>query len=94
MSIGPLMTYGLKGTALTKANKTQLRKYKLITQNMAASAYDHNNQTTHAILEGKTITKRITAYRIRYWGNIQRKPNNHILQRALEYQIPTKKKVR
>jgi hypothetical protein len=26
-------------------------------------------------------------------GHTQRRPNNHILQRALEYQIPTKKKV-
>jgi hypothetical protein len=78
------MSYEPKGTALTKANRTQLRKYeRLIMQNMAASASDHNNQTTHVILEGKTITKRITAYRIRYWAHIQRRPNNQIFQRAL-----------
>jgi hypothetical protein len=95
MSIAPIMSYELKGTALTKANRTQLRKYeRLIMQNMATSASDHNDQTTHVKLEGKTITKRITAYRICYWAHIQRRPNNHILQRALEYQIPIKKKSR
>jgi hypothetical protein len=66
MSIAPTMSYGLKGTSLTKANRTQLRKYvRIILQNMSASASDYDNQTTHAILEGKTITKRITDYRIR-----------------------------
>jgi hypothetical protein len=74
MSIAPIMSYGLKGIALTKPNRTQLRKYeRVILQNMCASASDYDNQTTHAILEGKTITKRITAYRIRYWAHIQRR---------------------
>jgi hypothetical protein len=42
MSIAPIMSYGLKGTALTIANRTKLRKHeRLIMQNMATSAFDH-----------------------------------------------------
>jgi hypothetical protein len=57
MSISPIMSYGLKRTALIKANRTQLRKYeRLLTQNMAASASDHNNQTTHESLLIVSVT--------------------------------------
>jgi hypothetical protein len=46
------MSNGLKGTALTKANRLQLQKYeRLIMQNMAASASDHNNPNNHVSVQ-------------------------------------------
>jgi hypothetical protein len=40
----------------------------------------------------RTVTRKIRALRMRYWGHIRRRPENHILQVALRYTLPGNKK--
>lgn len=49
--------------------------------------------TIAEILNGKTINRKATVRRLKYWGHVMRRPARHILRKALDYQIKGKLKV-
>lgn len=87
MIIEPTMTYGLKAAAITKANRSMLRRYeRMILSDMLNHTRDPpKNTKTHQILQGKTITKRVKFLRMCYYGHILRRTPPHILHTALKF---------
>ncbi len=82
----PILMYGLNITSLTKANRLSLsRKEILMIHGLASIAYPRPTGTTAKILlRGKTINRRISAQRIRYYSHILRRPTHSILRRAMD----------
>lgn len=87
MVIEPSMTYGLKCAALTKANRSKLRRYeRLILRDMINNAGSKPGPIKiHDLLEGKTVTKRIKCLRLCYYGHILRRPAPHLLHSAYRH---------
>lgn len=52
-----------------------------------------SEKRTKILLNGKTITKKIKIARIKYWGHIQRRGSDHLLQLALKFKNVGKKKI-
>lgn len=42
----------------------------------------NENRGIAELLDGKTITKRRETYVMRYWGHIQRREKDHVLQKS------------
>ena len=89
----PMMTYGLKTATLTFANRRRLRKYELFVLRRLTEFCSDRPSTCKIkdILHGKTVTKRIKAQRVNYWGHIHRRGSTHILKSALNYSAGPKK---
>lgn len=88
----PIMTYGVKTAALTKANRRSLRRAeKNIIQLIAKASNTSENRTTKELLNGKTITKRISTYSMKFWGHILRREREHLLKKALKITEDKKK---
>lgn len=85
----PLMIFGIKAAALTKANREKLTRYERYILSIL-TRYTHNKQnfSRKKLLQGKTVGKKVVAYRIRYWTHILRRPSNHLLKQALAYRAP------
>lgn len=92
--ITPVITYGLKSAALTKRNRTSLRRAEsqLICMLARISRDKPISKCSKFLLDNKTILKKISWYRLRYAGHIARREADHILQNALKYEIAGKKK--
>lgn len=93
MVIEPTMTYGLKCAALTKANRSKLRRYeRMILRDMLDNAGPaHMYSKIHDILDGKTITKRIKCLRMCYYGHILRRRDPHLLHAAYKHEAKNRK---
>lgn len=93
MVIVPGMLYGLKVAALTKANRSRLRRYeRLILWDLLQHARDKPpTRKAKDVLQGKTITKRLKCHRICYYGHVLRRERPHLLHAALKYQARKKK---
>lgn len=91
--IVPMIIYGLKTTALTRANRRRIRSYELLILNILVeySTQKPATRSVRGILKGRTITKRIQNHFLRYWGHIKHRPEQHILQSALRYTAGPKK---
>jgi hypothetical protein len=85
----PIMTYGLNVMSMTKANRRSLaRKEFIIVQGLAAISNPNPGcVTVKRLLNGKTINRRITGQRIRYYGHILRRPIDSVLRRALMLRV-------
>lgn len=93
MVIRPCMTYGLNVSALTKANRSRLRKYeRQILRELLNAAKDSPKRKIKDILSGKTISKIIKVRRISFYGHILRRSTPHLLQAAYD-QKETKRKI-
>lgn len=81
--IVPTITYGLNAMALTAGNRRTLRRIerKIVLEWYKASG-GRDTVAARRLLLGRTIIKKIKAFRILYWGHIVRRENNHILQAA------------
>jgi hypothetical protein len=102
----PIMTYGAKTTTLTKINRSAYRRYeRRIIHDMMETTHDYTNESIDELLPriptqfilfssnpARTVTRRIRATRMRYWGHIKRRSQNYILQLALRYTLPGNKK--
>lgn len=90
--IVPTVMYGLKVATLTKRNRMSLRRmerHMVITlRDLSRNAVGGND--IPAMLNGKTIIKKSRVQRLRYWGHVVRRPDRHILRKALHYHIPGK----
>lgn len=94
--IFPLMTFGLKVTTLTRANRVKLRNTeKSCLSILLKFSYKRNNTFTRArqFLRGKTVTRRIKVMKICYWGHVKRRPTNHMLRLSAQLQSSAKKKI-
>lgn len=89
------MTFGLKVTTLTKANRAKLRRTERRCLAMLLK-YAYKKDTPHKrvrdFLRGKTVTRRVKVMRICYWGHIKRRPQNHMLRFAEKYLANTDEK--
>ncbi len=85
----PVMTYGLNVMSMTKANRRSLaRKEILIVHGLASIACPPpEEKTVKKLMHGRTINRRITAQRIRYYGHILRRPRDSVLRRALRLRV-------
>lgn len=87
--------YGLKVATLTKRNCESLKRMEgNIINNLIELAKDKPQALSiKELLKGKTIIKKSMVGRLKYWGHVMRRPANHILRRAIEYQVKGKYKV-
>lgn len=87
MVIEPTITYGLKAAAITKTNRSTLRRYeRLILRDMLNHTRNPpRNIKVHDLLLGQTITKRIKFLRICYYGHILRRSSPHLLHAAMRF---------
>lgn len=86
--IFPTMVFGLRGVALTKSNRSKLRRYErdIIVAMRRNSRKTQSDKTVQEFLAGKTVNRRIRVLRSSYYGHVQRRPRNHLLQHAFRYQ--------
>lgn len=84
----PSLTYGLNATSLTKVNRSSLaRREHMMIQTVAnISEPPMHGHSVNFLLNGKTINKRVSAYRLRYYCHILRRPDHSILKRGLRLQ--------
>lgn len=94
--IVPIALYGLKATTLTKQNRESLRRmeYRII-HRMRELARDApaEDLDIRTILRGRTIVTTSRVRRLKYWGHVRRRPDAHILQKALKFRLHGKLKV-
>lgn len=95
--LAPMMLYGLKDAALTKQNRSRLRVYERMMVASVLEACSNKDMYKHlkttSLLDGKTITKRVKVARIKYWGHINRRPQNSLLRLAQDFKRGGKKKI-
>lgn len=91
--IEPSMTYGTKSTTLTKRNRLSVSRYeKNILREIKENCRLSGNCTkVKRLLNGKTVTKRIKAGRVRFFAHIMRRQNDHPLKLAYNYKLEKKK---
>lgn len=53
---------------------------------------DVNQTNVSTILGSRTIIRKTRVHRLKYWGHIVRRHGEHMLRKALTYQIPGKMK--
>lgn len=93
--IAPMVLYGLKVSTITKENRDALRKMEDgLVRSLASLARDPpaSPLTVH-LLKGKTIVRKCRTQRLKYWGHVIRRPERHVLRRALLYRVPGKRKL-
>lgn len=85
----PCMLYGLKSMSITKQNeRTLMRRELLMIKELASIAYPKPPQQTIVnLLKGRTINRRMSVSRIRYFGHIVRSNQNSMLKRAYKYTL-------
>lgn len=94
--IFPMMTYSLKVTTLTRANRQKLRRYEKRCLSILLKYSRFRKQgpkKVNELLHGKTVTRRIKVMRLSYWGHVKRRPQHHMLKLADTYSCQKKKKV-
>lgn len=88
----PVLEFGMKASALTKGNRTMLRKYeRLIVSGLLTCVKDVPIGKKREVLDGRTITSKVRKARVRYWGHVLRRDPNSLLQGALDYKKDRKK---
>ncbi|XP_062537942.1 uncharacterized protein LOC134206263 [Armigeres subalbatus] len=94
--ISPTMTYGSQVSIITKHTRKSMRKYeRQIVEELASCCTEKDNTPTgEQILGGKTVTKKIRALQMRYWGHIIRMEDNHLLKLAAKYKKSYRKRGR
>lgn len=81
----PIMIFGANTMSTTQVNRRSLaRKEILIIQGLASISHPRPPPTTvKVLLRGRTINRRLSAQRIRFYSHVLRRPFNSILRRAL-----------
>lgn len=92
--IVPTALYGIKVATLTKSNRISLKRMEhcIVTKLTEIAREKTISGSVKSLLKGKTIRKKCAALRLQYWGHVVRRPANHILRRALEFQVTGKYK--
>lgn len=87
--IMPMLIYGLKSISLTQQNKRTLMNREVsIIKDLASIAYPKPPQILISqLLTNRTINRRVSVYRIRYYSHIKRSPPTSILHKALNYTV-------
>lgn len=84
----PTMTYVVKNAATAKANRRSLRRAERdIVQLLAKTIGLKERQKTSTLVGGKTVTKRIETYAMKYWGHVQRRDPTHLLKKAVKSEL-------
>lgn len=95
--IAPTALYGLKVATLVKRNRQSLRRMECamikLLGSIARQSVSVNDANIQSTLRHRTINRKIRIQRLKYWGHVSRRPGLHVLQRAMKYSIPGKKKV-
>lgn len=93
--IVPSMLYGLKSTSLTQANRrTLMRREIYIIKDLSSLAHPKPaNESFYRLLNGKTINRKVSAFRIRYFAHLQRRATGSILHKAMNYKLNLKRKI-
>lgn len=88
--IHPAMVFGLKGSALTKSNRSKIRRYEthILRTMRLHSKKTCTAKTVREFLDGKTVTRRIRVLRASYFGHIHRRPRG---QHAYHYKPVSRK---
>lgn len=82
----PVMIFSLKAASCTKANRSMLRRYeRIILGDLLSVCGDKPVGKKRDLLDRKTVTYRMRAARIRYYGHVQRRPVGSLLQGALGF---------
>lgn len=89
--IVPTVMYGLKVVTLTKKNRMSLRRMEnFMVLKLRDLARDPPFTHYSIILRGRSIIRQCRVHRLKYWT---RRPDGHILERAMNYRIAGKLKM-
>lgn len=93
--ICPSLIYGHKAGAITNANRLSLMNRELqILRDLISIAHPPPPDTTvFQLLDKKTINRKDSVYRIRYYGHVRRQHSTSLLQKARTYQIASKRRL-
>lgn len=93
--IVPSLIYGLKSCSITQANKkTLMRREISIIKELSSFAHPRPKQNSiYQLLDGKTINRKVTVQRVRYYGHIKRREPASLLRKALSYHEPHRRKI-
>lgn len=93
--IAPTILYGLKARSMTNANRrTLMNREIMILRDLSSVAHPRPVRTSiYQLLDGKTINRKVTVYRLRYHGHLCRRSSGSMLQKARSYKILAKRKV-
>lgn len=93
--IVPSLIYGIKAGSMTQAVRRMLMNREIaILKDLASVAYPKPaNISISKLLKGRTINRKISVYRIRYFAHVKRRGNNSLLYKAEKFKIQKKRKV-
>lgn len=93
--IAPTILYGLKARSMTAANRrTLMNREVMILRDLSAVAYPKPDRMSFFnLLDGKTINRKVTVHRLRYYGHICRRKTDSLLQKAKNHKISLRRKV-
>lgn len=91
-AIVPVVLFGLKGSALAQRNRNSLDRMEpyMVSKFKSLSRDPPASNKVLQLLKGRTIGRKCTVHRLNNWGHIVRRPDRHILKRALRYRIGEK----
>lgn len=93
--ICPSLVYGHKSGSMTEANRRSLMHRELqILRDLVSVAHPvPKNRSVFQLLDRKTINRKISVYRIRYYGHISRRRSDTLLQKAKNFRLTSKRRV-
>lgn len=94
-TIVPAMRYGLNCSSMTKANcLTLMHRETYILKMLSNIAHPRPSQTTFAnLLQNKTINRRVTVARIRYYYHVKRSHRGSLIIKSLKYSENARRKI-
>lgn len=90
--IAPSMLYGVKCGSMSITNERSLmnREIQMIRDLLSIAGPKPRNTSFYNLLSGKTINRKVSVQRLRYFGHVSRRPPASLLQKArdLTYTLP------
>lgn len=93
--IVPSMLYGIKSGSMTQANEKSLmnRELQILRDLVSIASPVPQNVSYYQLLDGKTINRKVTVQRLRYYGHVMRMKSESLLRKAKSYRINQKRRV-
>lgn len=90
--ISPSMLYGVKCGSMSITNERSLmnREIQMIRDLISIATQKPRNASFYKLLTGKTINRKVSVLRLRYFGHVSRRPLESLLKKArdLTYTMP------
>lgn len=93
--ICPSLIYGHKAGSMTNANRLSLmhRELTILRDLVSVARPVPSNISIVKLLDQRTINRKVSVHRIRYYGHIQRRHSDTLLQKAKQFRLTTKRRI-